>query len=252
MLALVKNCDLTPDAEGFVTKEQVATAMRKIGISEGAIKGTTNANFDHLPEPKRINLFEMNTIRQKYGKKERNVKWDGEKIPTGAIEHFRSTGIRDKNIANNRVDHAKLNQFLGGRQKFTLLDTLEATNGFDVDSSSNDVNEEARRDFGSKNADCGRWDSLNLGPYIGQGNKPNMANMRKNKCFSNLYDSITTMHMEFGTPFGEDAILSRQEMSDLWLEGKYPAGFEARRAQALLKHNRRRAAESDLTSRLMA
>eukprot|EP00798_Chlamydomonas_sp_ICE-L_P026679 gene26679-biopygen3962 len=81
MAALVKNKHLVPTLAGEVTKAQTVAALRAVGISEGIFAITSNSNFDHLPEPKVLNLFKMNVI--------------GGGDPVGAVEHFRSTGIRD-------------------------------------------------------------------------------------------------------------------------------------------------------------
>ena len=84
MSALVKNGDLVPDVNGMITKQQTFNAMLNVGISEKAAKETTNGNFDHLTGPKLINVYRMNTI-----------KAVGRPDLPGALEHFRSTGIRD-------------------------------------------------------------------------------------------------------------------------------------------------------------
>ena len=84
MSALVKNGDLVPDAAGMITKQQTFDALMHVGISKKVATETTDANFDHLDEPKQLNVFRMNTINN-----------DGTPDPPGPLEHFRSTGIRD-------------------------------------------------------------------------------------------------------------------------------------------------------------
>ena len=84
MSALVKNGDLVPDAAGMITKQQTFDALMHVGISKKVATETTDANFDHLDDPKQLNVFRMNTINA-----------DGTPDPPGPLEHFRSTGIRD-------------------------------------------------------------------------------------------------------------------------------------------------------------
>ena len=83
MSALVKNGDLVPNAAGMITKQQTFDALMHVGVSRHVATETTNANFDHLDDPKQLNVFRMNTIN------------DGTPDPPGPREHFRSTGIRD-------------------------------------------------------------------------------------------------------------------------------------------------------------
>ena len=84
MSALVKNGDLVPNAAGMITKQQTFDALMHVGISRKVATETTDAHFDHLPSPKRLNVFFMNTVNNQ-----------GPADPPGALEHFRSTGIRD-------------------------------------------------------------------------------------------------------------------------------------------------------------
>ena len=84
MSALVRNGDLVPNAAGMITKQQTFDALMHVGISKKVATETTDANFDHLDDPKQLNVFRMNTINT-----------DGTPDPPGPLEHFRSTGIRD-------------------------------------------------------------------------------------------------------------------------------------------------------------
>ena len=85
MSAMVKNGDLVPDAAGMITKQQTFDALLHVGVSRKVTEETTNANFDHLPWwSRRLNVFRMNTVNN-----------HGPSDPPGALEHFRSTGIRD-------------------------------------------------------------------------------------------------------------------------------------------------------------
>ena len=85
MSAMVKNGDLVPDAAGTITKQQTFDALMHVGVSRRVAEETTNANFDHLPWwSRRLNVFRMNTVNN-----------HGPSDPPGALEHFRSTGIRD-------------------------------------------------------------------------------------------------------------------------------------------------------------
>ena len=54
MSAMVKNGDLVPDAAGTITKQQTFDALMHVGVSRRVAEETTNANFDHLPWPKRL------------------------------------------------------------------------------------------------------------------------------------------------------------------------------------------------------
>ena len=84
MSALVKNGDLVPNAAGMITKQQTFDALMHVGISKKVATETTDANFDHLDDPKQLNVFRMNTVNDA-----------GTPDPPGPLEHFRSTGIRD-------------------------------------------------------------------------------------------------------------------------------------------------------------
>ena len=80
----MRNGDLFPNAAGVITKQQTFDALMHVGISKKVATETTDANFDHLDDPKQLNVFRMNTVNN-----------DGPGDPSGPIEHFRSTGIRD-------------------------------------------------------------------------------------------------------------------------------------------------------------
>ena len=84
MSALVRNGDLVPNAAGMITKQQTFDALMHVGISKKVATETTDVNFDHLEDPKQLNVFRMNTVNT-----------EGMPDPPGPLEHFRSTGIRD-------------------------------------------------------------------------------------------------------------------------------------------------------------
>ena len=112
--ALVKNGDLVPDAAGMITKQQTFDALMHVGISRKVATETTDAHFDHLPSPKRLNVFFMNTVNNQ-----------GPADPPGALEHFRSTGIRDggNNPQPNATSYAHFHecaQFDGRGDEFSL------------------------------------------------------------------------------------------------------------------------------------
>ena len=72
-------------SEGWVSKQQAFDALLHVGISRKVAMETTDANFDHLPGEKVLNVFCMNTIKEAWATPD----------PPGPLEHFRSTGIRD-------------------------------------------------------------------------------------------------------------------------------------------------------------
>lgn len=209
----MKNGDLIPDEWGFVTKEETLRAMLNAGISEKAAVETANDNFDHLPPPKRLNLFRMNTIISE-NELDEGVVPD----PPGPLEHFRSTGIRDRRRPSafkyQKLDDCALHD--GIDDEFSVQDVQECvilvwdhenkTEVFDTRPAvlnTNDVNEEKRP------ATCGVMDS-------GRG------------CPSQLHGSINFLMQEAGTPTGMQAVMTREEMRGLWLDSDWPPAFEAR------------------------
>lgn len=224
MSALVKNGHLKPDCEGFVSKRQVREALLRVGISGKVVRETTDGNFDHLQgddDAKRLNLFAMNTI---------TGSPVGGNSADGALEHFRSTGIRDTSSGPN----AGLYEHFHARRRvtsedFTQFDVSRAIAAFDVDHgftniygemvSSNDLNQDhdARR-LGQ----CAPADSM-MSVQLVDG-QPDEAT----PCFSNLWGSIIFMFQEFGTPTGPNAVLSASEMRALFLRSDLPSGFEER------------------------
>ena len=100
MSAMVKQGDLVPDAAGMITKQQTLDALLHVGVSRRVAEATTNDNFDHLPWwSRRLNVFQMNTVNN-----------HGPSDPPGALEHFRSTGIRDGGN-NPQPDALRYNTF---------------------------------------------------------------------------------------------------------------------------------------------
>ena len=127
MAALWRNGDLQPDGDNLVSKQDVRDALVRTGVSEIVAEKTTDANFDHLPalgcpvpqDPNAestdgannflcptakgtaktcsddgvrcmINIFRMNTVTA------RDPAFKDTPDPMGPLEHFRSTGIRDR------------------------------------------------------------------------------------------------------------------------------------------------------------
>lgn len=223
MSALVKHGHLQPDCEGFASKRQVREALLRVGVSGRVIRETTNGNFDHLQgddDTKRLNLFAMNTIEGI------TVGGNGD----GALEHFRSTGIRDTSTGpdSGRYEHFHARRRVAS-DDFTQFEVSRAIAAFDVDTgydniygetlSSNDVNEDhdARRLGGC--APSASVESVRL-----TDGQPDEAS----PCFSNLWGSIIFMFQEFGTPTGPHAVLSADEMRALFLLSELPSGFQER------------------------
>lgn len=197
-----------PDAMGMVTKQETFDAILRVGISEKAALQTTDVNFG--PDPSRsLNVFLMNTI------KEPPMVPD----PAGPIEHFRSTGIRDAEKPNNfkYKQFERCAEFDGELGWFSLIDIRDCATlvwdhenaTLDADSlpaviPSNDVNE-ARRP-----PNCTVNDS---GPEL---------------CNSQLHGAILFLFQELGTPTGENARLSKEDMRKIYMEATYPPDFMAR------------------------
>jgi len=200
--------------------------MLRVGISGKVVKATIKGNFQHLSpddDDARLNLFEMDTVR--------NGSVGGDSA-AGAIEHFRSTGIRD--VVPDEGRYEKFESFQRpGTLDFTQIEVSRAIAAFDVDPghrniyglslSSNDVNADhpARAQRG-----CGPADSLDMA-RLSDGHPD-----QTHKCFSNLHGSITFMFQELGTPTGPHAVLSSAEMRALFLQSELPSGFEARNPSA--------------------
>lgn len=220
----MKHGHLTPDCQGFASKRQVRESLLRIGISGKVIRETTDGNFDHLKgddDTKRLNLFAMNTIAGSPV---------GGNSDDGALEHFRSTGIRD---TPNGPNPGLYEHFHARRRvtsdDFTQFDVSRAIAAFDVDAgflniygepvSSNDVNQDhSARAQGQ----CAPADSV-VSVQLADGQPDEAA-----PCFSNLWGSITFMFQEFGTPTGPNAVLSADEMRALFLQSDLPSGFQER------------------------
>lgn len=212
----MKNGDLVPDAAGMITKQQTFDALVNTGIARKVAKETTDANFDHLDD-KRLNVFRMNTVKP---------SGRGTPDPSGPLEHFRSTGIRDE-LRPNAGRYAPFHscaRFDGNADTFSSRDIREcASMVWDRDPGefggfsslpaklpSNDVLESKRP------STCGPTDS---GTEL---------------CPSQLHGAINFLHEEFGTPTGGSALMPVADMRRLWLEGDYPAGFLARSPRSCL------------------
>ena len=203
----MRNGDLIPDQAGMITKQQTVHALLQVGISKKVVTETTDANFDHLAAPKRMNVFRMNTINN-----------FGAADPPGPLEHFRSTGIRDggdnpQPNLGRYVHFERCAAFDGSPDSFSSEDISSCATlvwdhetRFDVSSlpavlPSNDINEDKRPngtcgslDSGPDNCTCG---SLDSGP---------------DNCPSQLHGAIIFLHEEFGTPTGESAEMPREDM----------------------------------------
>eukprot|EP00965_Chrysotila_dentata_P254526 6211904-Pleurochrysis_carterae.AAC.3 len=202
--ALCKNGDLMPDSDGFITKQETFDAFLAVGISRATATTTTNGNFDHLVlVPPRINVFAMNVVDE------------GHSTPSDpnivAKEHFRSTGIRDA----ESPQHDRFAMFAADSENFfrwTQEKLDAAIEFFDSEGCdkangevcSNDVFEASRPEG------CG------------------VSDTGKDKCHSNLHDSITFLFQEFGTPTGPNAQMVKGDMQRLWMQGEYPPDFAAR------------------------
>ena len=198
----MRNGDLIPDQAGMITKQQTVHALLQVGISKKVVTETTDANFDHLAGPKRMNVFRMNTVNN-----------FGAADPPGPLEHFRSTGIRDG--GNNPQPNSggydffdKCAQFDAMPNTFSSEDirncstliwdheTRDSTCGggscdfffLPAKLPSNDINADTRP------GTCGPLDS---GPEL---------------CPSRLHGAIIFLHEEFGTPTGESAEMPREDM----------------------------------------
>ena len=113
--ALFRSGAIVPDDAGFVTKRAVFGAFLRSSISEEVATATTDGNFDHLPEPKSINIFDM------------DVPVPVEKPTSGAKEHDKSTGIRDGPTPNATLYEifASFADASGGFNKSNLQAAIE-------------------------------------------------------------------------------------------------------------------------------
>lgn len=122
--AMVSEGDLVPDEFGYVSRQQVFNAFRRIGISLETATDTTMGNFGHLPHPQRINIFDMNLPVPVRPQRTRNV------------EHDLSTGIRDGPVPD-LVIYRAFEQFIG-EDGFWRLENIEAAIEF-FQSNPNDI-----------------------------------------------------------------------------------------------------------------
>lgn len=111
--ALVNETDLVPNEFGFVSRQQVFNAFRRIGISLEAATETTVDNFAHLPDPQMINIFDMNLPRPT------------RPAPTGNLEQDKSTGIRDAFVPDALIFRI-FEQFIGADGLWRLEDIRKA------------------------------------------------------------------------------------------------------------------------------
>jgi len=210
MSALVKNGDLLPDSAGRISKQQTFDALLRVGISTKVATETTDANFDHLVV-KELNVYRMNTA--------------GGSDPTGPLEHFRSTGIRDSSVVSRGrygpFDNCR--RYDGDHATFSRTDVVECANLiWDHDPTSGIF------DFRSLPARLPSNDVLEAKRPVVDGHTCGPTDSGTLLCPSQLHGAITFMHQEFGTPTGAVALLPRDEMRALWLDAEYPRGFEDR------------------------
>lgn len=249
MGALVKNGDLLPDCDGFVSKRQVKDALLCVGISGRVAKATTDANFDHLDgdteEARRLNLYAMSTVAE--------GDHEGESPPDGAVEHFRSTGIRDVGDKSGGTIQPDPTAFESlrllapptgeGGKFWTLADALNGAALWDVDTKQ--VHPNGGRPSSDTNAmerphECMASDTMSGNTTVLDATGRSVPNVA-HKCFSALLGSIGFMFQEFGTPTGPGAALHAggamadgrcgdgDEFCRLFVSSDYPRAFEARR-----------------------
>jgi len=129
MGALLKGGDLIPDENGHVNKIQVRDAMLRVGTNKSIVAETTDGNFDHLPEPKNIELFNMDLgMASNKSQKLRNK------------EHDFSTGVRD-GAAPNSSAYTVFEGFIGtdgDDQTWSQRDVLTAIEYYKQPGVSND------------------------------------------------------------------------------------------------------------------
>ena len=181
---------------------------------------------------KQINVYRMNTL-----------KTSGHPDPAGALEHFRSTGIRDGLVPNARKYEAYERcaaydiRFGGRADEFSTRDIEQCANlvwdreffeGFapqpnalPAELESNDVLESKRP------AKCPKTAS-GLSGCDPQCSAKDCPRDVVPCCRSQLHGAINFMHQEFGTPTGPNAVMAVDDARSLWLNGTYPPDFEAR------------------------
>jgi len=130
MGALFRAGDLIPDKRGIITKAQTAQAMLTAGISEAKTTATTNGNFDHLPEPKEINLFNM------------DLQMASDKpLSLRNKEHDFSTGVRDGKEPNEEA-YAVFERFIAADSdvdNWSQADVAVAIKYYSDEKTSNDL-----------------------------------------------------------------------------------------------------------------
>ena len=225
MGTLVKNHDLVPDAWGMVSKAQTVKAMLNVGLSLWVTEITTADNFDHLngtDDQKKLNIFAMNAIDA-----------DPNKIDHGAlaVEHFRSTGIRDnKNGPQTREYH-----------QYELCAAYDYNNKV----CNQDSNSYSKCDI----EECCSiaWDrdpgtAVHIGP---DSEVPNTLPSNDvddkqrpvvngtvcgphddgNRCPSALHAANANTFREIAMPRGDFGYVDKASMRQIWMESEYPQGF---------------------------
>lgn len=122
--AMVNNGDLVPDNYGYVSRQQVFNAFRRVGITLKTATDTTTGNFGHLPHPQRINIFDMNLPEPARPRR------------TTSVEHDLSTGIRDGSAPDVVIFQA-FEQFIGEDDVWRMDDIEKAIEFFKL--NSNDI-----------------------------------------------------------------------------------------------------------------
>jgi len=100
--AMFRTGDLLPDQSGIINKQQVINAFLRVGISQDVTTSTSNGNFDHLPEPKEINIFNMDLQMAANNQEDEKLR---------NKEHDFSTGVRDGKKPNAKA-YAVFEQFI--------------------------------------------------------------------------------------------------------------------------------------------
>lgn len=128
--ALFKAGDIHPDEDGIINKTQVKQAFLRVGISEHRATETTDANFDHLPEPKNVHVFNM------------DLQMDSAALHRN-LEHDFSTGIRDGHLPS-ATKYKEFEQYIGKDgdiQNWSQIDVQAAIDHFKINSNDHGVAE---------------------------------------------------------------------------------------------------------------
>eukprot|EP01063_Lacrimia_lanifica_P031069 TRINITY_DN5050_c0_g3_i1.p1 TRINITY_DN5050_c0_g3~~TRINITY_DN5050_c0_g3_i1.p1 ORF type:complete len:385 (+),score=94.68 TRINITY_DN5050_c0_g3_i1:65-1219(+) len=193
----VRNGLLNPDAAGFVTREQTLQAFLARGVPEHIARETTDANFKSTvcPAcPERINPFEMNTIA--------SGQLTGSPF-NAPQEHFRSTGIRDRNAPFVGAFNLGERRCMPENGQWTEASMACFADVWDRDTgcpgvTSNDV------DTNKRPQGCGRCESALQNPL----------------CASQLGGAIANMFETFKDPVLNT--IAQEHFRAMWLDLEFP------------------------------